>query len=211
MDEWEHVRKTLEARKKISVGKAICLLNEVEILRTGLEQERRATGKAIARGADAEATNTRLTAELAEARGAEKRGQHRIDCLLSWVRDLQSGMYINCVYCGHRYGPDSEVPASMAEVLKAHIEKCPEHPMSELRTQLTTAEAEIVRLKAELKTANRELVVRRAPWDCADCCSPESECDDCENYSAFEKGPETDSDGYPIAVETKDPHPDTEG
>ena len=52
---------------------------------------------------------------------------------LQWVADLQSGMYINCVYCGHRYGPDSEVPASMADVLKAHIEECPKHPLGVMR------------------------------------------------------------------------------
>ncbi len=50
-----------------------------------------------------------------------------------WVKDLQSGMYINCVYCGHRYGPADEVPASMAEALKNHVENCPEHPMSALK------------------------------------------------------------------------------
>jgi len=44
-------------------------------------------------------------------------------------------MYINCVYCGHRYGPDDEVPATMAEVLKEHIEQCPEHPMSALKAE----------------------------------------------------------------------------
>ncbi len=53
--------------------------------------------------------------------------------LLQWVHDLQSGMYINCVYCGHRYGPNDEVPATMADVLKEHIEVCPEHPMSRLK------------------------------------------------------------------------------
>jgi hypothetical protein len=53
--------------------------------------------------------------------------------LKQWVNDLQSGMYVNCVYCGHRYGPDSEVPVSMADILKAHIEQCPEHPMSKLK------------------------------------------------------------------------------
>ena len=52
-----------------------------------------------------------------------------------WVNDLQSEMYINCVYCGHRYGPNSEVPASMADVLKEHIEQCPEHPMSALKKE----------------------------------------------------------------------------
>jgi len=55
------------------------------------------------------------------------------DRLRQWVADLQAGCYINCVYCGHRYGPDDEVPAAMADVLKEHIEKCPEHPMSKLK------------------------------------------------------------------------------
>lgn len=56
--------------------------------------------------------------------------------LRQWVDDLQSGMYINCVYCGHRYGPQDEVPASMADVLKEHIEVCPKHPMSKLKKEL---------------------------------------------------------------------------
>ena len=53
-----------------------------------------------------------------------------------WVEDLQSGMYINCVYCGHRYGPEDEVPATMADALKEHIEQCPKHPMSKLKAEL---------------------------------------------------------------------------
>lgn len=53
--------------------------------------------------------------------------------LKGWVSDLQSGMYVNCVYCGHRYGPKDKVPVSMADILKDHIEKCPKHPMSHLR------------------------------------------------------------------------------
>lgn len=53
--------------------------------------------------------------------------------LKSWINDLQSGMYINCVYCGYRYGPNDKIPASMAQVLKNHIEICPKHPMSELK------------------------------------------------------------------------------
>lgn len=55
--------------------------------------------------------------------------------LQDWVNDLQSGMYINCVYCGHQYGPNSDVPATMADVLKEHIEQCPKHPMSKLKAQ----------------------------------------------------------------------------
>ena len=57
------------------------------------------------------------------------------DRLRQWVADLQAGCYINCVYCGHRYGPDDEVPAAMADVLKEHVEKCPEHPMSKLKAE----------------------------------------------------------------------------
>jgi len=60
--------------------------------------------------------------------------------LRQWINDLQAGMYINCVYCGHRYGPDSEVPASMADVLKAHIEQCPEHPLSHAKARIKELE-----------------------------------------------------------------------
>ena len=48
----------------------------------------------------------------------------------AWVADLQAGIYVNCVYCGYRYGPESEVPVSMAEVLTAHVERCKAHPLS---------------------------------------------------------------------------------
>lgn len=54
-----------------------------------------------------------------------------------WVRDLHSGMWINCVYCGHRYGPAETTPQtvgqagpSMAEILTSHIASCPKHPLS---------------------------------------------------------------------------------
>ena len=53
-----------------------------------------------------------------------------------WVNDLQSGMYINCVYCGHRYGPKKNTPVAMADVLKEHIEKCPKHPLSKTKEEL---------------------------------------------------------------------------
>lgn len=56
--------------------------------------------------------------------------------LTAWVEDLQSGMYVNCVYCGHRYGPGETTPVSMADALKAHVEQCPEHPMSALRAEV---------------------------------------------------------------------------
>lgn len=54
--------------------------------------------------------------------------QAEIRRLEQWVDDLQSGMYINCVYCGWRAGTQEEgVPA---DILKAHIMECPEHPLS---------------------------------------------------------------------------------
>lgn len=62
--------------------------------------------------------------------------------LRQWISDLQSGMYVNCVYCGHRYGPEGETPVSMAEVLKNHIENCPNHPMSEMKNQIKNLTAE---------------------------------------------------------------------
>jgi hypothetical protein len=62
--------------------------------------------------------------------------------LMQWVNDLQSGMYVNCVYCGHRYGPADKVPASMADVLKEHIAHCPEHPMSKLREEMERVKEE---------------------------------------------------------------------
>ena len=84
----------------------------------------------------------RLAQELEEAR--------------RWVNDLQSGMYINCVYCGHRYGPKDKVPCTMADALKQHIEQCPKHPMSSLR-------AEVGRLKKELRilySSNADMFAR---------------------------------------------------
>lgn len=85
-----------------------------------------------------------LEAELAQARADQTR-------LQSWVNDLQSGMYINCVYCGHRYGPDPGTPVAMADVLKKHIEYCPQHPMSALR-----AENERLTRKLETETLCHE-------------------------------------------------------
>lgn len=69
--------------------------------------------------------NSTQRAEQAEADNAR---------LQQWVNDLQSGMYINCVYCGYNYGPEAEVPATMADALKEHIEQCPKHPMSALKS-----------------------------------------------------------------------------
>jgi hypothetical protein len=73
-----------------------------------------------------EVTVEHLQAELQRYRG--------------WVNDLLSGMYVNCVYCGHRYGPGESTPATMADALKVHIAQCPHHPMSKLLNAALGAE-----------------------------------------------------------------------
>ncbi len=69
--------------------------------------------------------------EVGVSRQAVDETLEEIERLRQWVADLQSGMYVNCVYCGHRYGPGETTPVSMADALKAHISQCPEHPMAE--------------------------------------------------------------------------------
>jgi hypothetical protein len=60
--------------------------------------------------------------------------------LSRWVEDLQSGMFVNCIYCGHRYGPSNDTPVAIADVLKQHAEQCTQHP-------LAAATARIARLE----------------------------------------------------------------
>ena len=93
-----------------------------------------------------ERDNEQKRAEQAEAERDEAR---------AWVKDLHSGMYINCVYCGHRYGPKEDTPSSMADVLKAHVEQCPQHPMSALKAQLATVEADLAALRTALAAKSR--------------------------------------------------------
>jgi hypothetical protein len=57
-----------------------------------------------------------------------------------WIADMQSGLYINCVYCGHRYPPGT--PAVRDKALYEHIKKCPQHPLKKahdlIRSMMTT-------------------------------------------------------------------------
>ena len=71
-----------------------------------------------------------------------------VDCencktLERWVHDLQSGMFINCVYCGHRYGPDDKVAPTMQQALYDHIAECPKHPLSAMKRRAERAEARL--------------------------------------------------------------------
>ncbi len=78
-----------------------------------------------------------------ELRAKIKELEAEVDKLLKWVHDLQSGMFINCVYCGHRYGPNDEIPATMADILKEHVEQCPKHPMSALKAERDELRAKV--------------------------------------------------------------------
>lgn len=78
----------------------------------------------------AEAIRSSWAAAIKEAELFGKPQNEQIERLQQWVADLQSGMFVNCVYCGHRYGPGETTPVSMADALKAHVRTCPEHPLS---------------------------------------------------------------------------------
>lgn len=80
---------------------------------------------------------------ILEHLGEIRRLQAELTNALWWVDELQSGMYINCVYCGYRYGPSPDTPIAMSEVLKQHVEVCPKHPASALKQQLAKANADI--------------------------------------------------------------------
>jgi hypothetical protein len=71
-----------------------------------------------------------------------------ISRLKKWVADLQSGMYVNCVYCGFNFGPEDKVATTMSDALKEHVERCPKHPMNDLRKRIEEAEKTIERLKS---------------------------------------------------------------
>ena len=100
-----------------------------------------------------------------------------IEKLKTWVNDLHSGMYVNCVYCGHRYGKQGEVNHSMADVLKKHIENCPKHPMSKLKAERDRLAARAAALERAIKE------VRGLCYVCLyETQSPQkSPCSNCEN------------------------------
>ena len=76
------------------------------------------------------------TDALLEAIGRTTDGEIRLELerVTRWKDDLLEGKTVNCVYCGHRYEPGT--PASQADVLKKHIEQCPDHPLAHLRNEL---------------------------------------------------------------------------
>jgi DNA-directed RNA polymerase subunit RPC12/RpoP len=105
-----------------------------------------------------------MTDALNQGIAKVQKWQEERERLRKWVDDLQSGMYINCVYCGHRYGPQDKVPATMGEALKKHVENCPDHPMSALKRRLKLLEH---RVKAQER-------LHRPDCDCELCKNPHS-------------------------------------
>ena len=79
--------------------------------------------------------------------------------LEQWIDDLQSGMYINCVYCGHRYGPNSgpstkKFNITMRKALEEHISSCPKHPLSAAKDEITVLKESVEFWKREYRLIN---------------------------------------------------------
>ena len=120
-----------------------------------------------ARGFDADRADNDA-AFIAAARTDIPRLVGEVRRLQAWVGDLQSGLYVNCVYCGHQYGPRETTPVSMAAALKAHVEQCPKHPMAALRARVEELEQEVRDTRGLCVSANepdraidREIEIRR--------------------------------------------------
>lgn len=114
--------------------------------------------------------------------------QDEVTALSNWVSDLQSGMYINCVYCGHRYGPSPGTPVCMADILKEHIAKCPKHPLSIMVNRSAYLVKLIHRMQRGIKhlyltedsTTWKEIIQLDAPWkDDVNRASGQAPCDVC--------------------------------
>ena len=88
--------------------------------------------------------------------------EKEIKRLMKWIADLLSNRYVNCVYCGHRYGKTEDTLSSMSEVLYEHIKECEYHPLAEAR--------EIIRIllpfiENQCTTCQHE----HYPGDCGSC------------------------------------------
>ena len=131
--------------------------------------EQRDAAEARVRALAQEIDEWKLLTESAEYKVGVAKA--RVKEMEQWVSDLQSGLYINCVYCGFRYGPGESTPATLPEAgetlagaaLREHIAQCPDHPMSKLQARLAT-------LRGAAACVTRAypfhpLVESRALWD----------------------------------------------
>ena len=74
-----------------------------------------------------------------------------IESLQQWIRDVQGKTFVNCIYCGHRYGAASITPVALADIMKQHVAQCPKHPLSVTKKSLEEAATllETVSINAE--------------------------------------------------------------
>ncbi len=119
--DWEHRRRlgNLISNPSPAVAR---MLAAVEVAEADVRQLEFQLDEAVER-------ELKTEDDLTDARAEIKR-------LQVWINDLQVEGYIKCVYCGHRFGPDSMMPATMATVLKEHIEQCSKHPLSKAETKI---------------------------------------------------------------------------
>lgn len=75
--------------------------------------------------------------------------------LQRWVDDLQSGLWINCVYCGHRYGPGDTTAPTMREALYRHVAACEKHPLAQERKKSQELLETVTRLRAVIEDLKR--------------------------------------------------------
>lgn len=85
-----------------------------------------------------------------------------------WVDDLQAGGWVNCVYCGKRYGARDEqlkVHETMREALEEHVESCPKHPLAKYKAELMKRDHIMNTIWATLAARKREAALyNEAEW-----------------------------------------------
>lgn len=105
--------------------------------------------------------------------------------LIQWVGDLQSGLYINCVYCGHRYGPGESTPATLPQAgetpagaaLREHVSQCPAHPLSQAKSESMLLRALVERMRDDVLRPLVEGCYPRGPG--------QGTCYRCRSYKHF--------------------------
>jgi hypothetical protein len=115
-----------------------------------------------------------ITEGLPKMQQTIRQQKKEIQRLNKWVGDHQSKMWINCVYCGHRYGPDPGTPVAMADILKKHIKVCPKHPCSQQAEEIRRLKSVVAQAAYFAQKGMEEDFVEvshEGP------CTPESGCD----------------------------------
>jgi hypothetical protein len=81
-----------------------------------------------------------------------------IEALQQWIKDVQGKTFVNCIYCGHRYGAASTTPVALADIMKQHVAQCPKHPLSVTKKALSEARLDMI--EAGLKTEHADKVLK---------------------------------------------------